>query len=85
MTRPIMASGLSTITRGGGKMTSFHMYGNNLRTQAEILEKLITLDFTVIAPGHGHPQTYSTNDTLLDQKQKDLQVALDDMMVSRRW
>mmetsp|Transcript_405 Transcript_405/g.1115 ORF Transcript_405/g.1115 Transcript_405/m.1115 type:complete len:423 (-) Transcript_405:1073-2341(-) len=71
-------------TRGGGKMTSFHMYGNNLRQQSETLQKLVELDWSVIAPGHAHPHVYNGGDKD-EQRVKDLQVALEDMAVSRRW
>lgn len=39
-------------------MTGFPCYGHDRKLQARTLEKLIDLDFTVVAPGHGHPRDY---------------------------
>ena len=76
-------------TRNGGKMNGFPMYGNNLRVQAETLEKMLGYEWDVIAPGHGHPRNYLDVSQDKNQRQQarqaDLQVALDDMTVSRRW
>ena len=75
--------------RDGGKMTGFGRYGNDLRKQAKTLEELLKLDWDVIAPGHGHPRDYRHSDNTTDsrklRRQEELKVALDDLMVSRRW
>mmetsp|Transcript_21205 Transcript_21205/g.27388 ORF Transcript_21205/g.27388 Transcript_21205/m.27388 type:complete len:392 (-) Transcript_21205:213-1388(-) len=76
-------------TRGGGKMSGFPMYGNDLRTQADTLRKLVQYDWHVIAPGHEHPRNYhhlSDDEQVIQQyRHQDLQMALDDMALSQRW
>jgi glyoxylase-like metal-dependent hydrolase (beta-lactamase superfamily II) len=42
-----------------GQMTGFPRYGNDRQKQAQILSALLDLDWTVIAPGHGHYRDYS--------------------------
>ncbi|GAX10731.1 hypothetical protein FisN_14Lh251 [Fistulifera solaris] len=39
-------------------MTGFPRYGHDRKLQAKMLEKLIAVNFTVVAPGHGHPRDY---------------------------
>jgi len=52
-------------TRGGGRMSAFPRYGNNLRTQGETIGKLVAMNddnkaWSVVAPGHGHKRDYTT-------------------------
>jgi glyoxylase-like metal-dependent hydrolase (beta-lactamase superfamily II) len=49
-------------TRGGGQMTGFPRFGNNLQTQAQSLKNLLHLQWDIVAPGHGHPRDYTQND-----------------------
>jgi glyoxylase-like metal-dependent hydrolase (beta-lactamase superfamily II)/ferredoxin len=39
-------------------MTGFPRYGHDRKLQAKTLEKLLDVNFTVVAPGHGHPRDY---------------------------
>ena len=77
--------------RGGGKMTGFPRYGDDLRTQARSLQYLQQLDWEIIAPGHGHPRDYRQvvnasvdAKTVREKQEEELQIALGDM-VSKRY
>ncbi|KAL7556506.1 hypothetical protein ACA910_000969 [Epithemia clementina (nom. ined.)] len=70
--------------RSGGKMTAFPRYGNNLKMQAETLQKLLHLDWKIIAPGHGHPRDYREEQNYRLSREEEMQVALGDMVAARR-
>jgi len=65
-------------TRDGGRMTGFGRYGNNRRQQAETLASLLALDWTVIAPGHGHPRDYRELET--SARKADVIIAQEDLV-----
>jgi glyoxylase-like metal-dependent hydrolase (beta-lactamase superfamily II)/ferredoxin len=73
-------------TRAGGSMTGFPRYGHSLRTQSETLQRLLQLEWDVVAPGHGHPRDYrGVNDKRVVQA-RELQVAQEELISSsRRW
>ena len=66
-------------TRGGGHMTGFPRYGNNLKVQTEILQNigLLADEWNVIAPGHGHPRFYGDCDN--KRKIAELDIAIDEL------
>jgi glyoxylase-like metal-dependent hydrolase (beta-lactamase superfamily II) len=70
-------------TRDGGRMTGFGRYGNNLRTQAETLSKMLELDWEVIAPGHGHPRDYRGDS--FNARKEEMEGAIEDLALSARW
>ena len=71
-------------TRDGGHMSGFPQYGNNLRTQAEIIQKLVRdVEWDLIAPGHGISRDYRGREAAA--KEVELQGALDDLAAARRW
>lgn len=77
-------------TRHGGHMSGLPRYGHNLRQQAHTLEKLVELDWDVIAPGHGHPRDYRVSKEKKDQKShqsQEMKVALDELVggAARMW
>jgi glyoxylase-like metal-dependent hydrolase (beta-lactamase superfamily II)/ferredoxin len=65
-------------TRGGGRMTSFPRYGNDRTQQSQILPLLAELDWSLVAPGHGHIRDYSvsTPQTTKDQRLADMEPAI---------
>jgi glyoxylase-like metal-dependent hydrolase (beta-lactamase superfamily II) len=66
-------------TRGGGHMTGFHQYGNDLGQQSEILQQLLKLDWQVIAPGHGHPRDYRNVKGDKSVRKQEMRQVLDEM------
>jgi glyoxylase-like metal-dependent hydrolase (beta-lactamase superfamily II)/ferredoxin len=76
-------------TRNGGQMTAFPRYGNNLRTLANSLTGLLSLDWHTIAPGHGEVRDYSNHngsaDDVKELQRAEMQTAVEEMMSSGRW
>jgi len=75
---------LAWTTRLGGRMTGMGRYGNDLQVQVDTLERLLDLDWQIIAPGHLHPRDYRSIVGTDKQKsiQKDeLSIAMDDLLV----
>lgn len=74
----------SYTTREGGHMTGFPRYGNNSKQQANTLPQLLTLDWHLIAPGHGHVRDYTllTDDesSLKELQKQDMQPALRELL-----
>jgi len=66
-------------TRDGGRMTSFPRYGHDHGLQSQILPLLAKLDWSLVAPGHGHVRDYSPTTTSLEQRLEDMQPALDEL------
>jgi glyoxylase-like metal-dependent hydrolase (beta-lactamase superfamily II) len=69
----------SFTTRGGGKMTGFPRYGNNLSQQAVTLKRLLQLEWDIIAPGHGHPRDYTLETDKDNLKVQEMEQALLDL------
>ena len=66
-----------------GQMTGFPRYGNNRVEQARVLPLFLDLDWTVVAPGHGHYRDYSNISNKEDRKkvqQQEMQAALDELV-----
>jgi glyoxylase-like metal-dependent hydrolase (beta-lactamase superfamily II)/ferredoxin len=73
-------------TKAGGQMTGFPRYGNSLRTQSETLQRLLQLDWDVVAPGHGHPRDYRGVADQRAVQARELQAAQEELQSSgRRW
>jgi glyoxylase-like metal-dependent hydrolase (beta-lactamase superfamily II)/ferredoxin len=53
-------------------LTGFPNYGNDLRLQKEIVQKIEKLPWDVVAPGHGHARDYTAKG---DMRSKELQDA----------
>jgi glyoxylase-like metal-dependent hydrolase (beta-lactamase superfamily II)/ferredoxin len=64
-------------TTNGNTMTGFPRYGNLLLQQATTLQQLLTLDWTLVAPGHGHPRDYRNDDFIM--RAEEMQVAIDEL------
>lgn len=62
-----------------GRMSGFPRYGNNLRLQAKSLEGLLTIDWDVVAPGHGHPRDYRQHANKENLKRIEMDEALMDL------
>ncbi|GAX22615.1 hypothetical protein FisN_14Hh251 [Fistulifera solaris] len=58
-------------------MTGFPRYGHDRTLQAKTLEKLLDVNFTVVAPGHGHPRDYRGMD--LQRRNEELLPALKEL------
>lgn len=54
-------------------LTGFPRYGNNQRLQKTVLDKMETLHWQVVAPGHGHARNYTDKET--NMRKKELQEA----------
>jgi glyoxylase-like metal-dependent hydrolase (beta-lactamase superfamily II) len=67
--------------------SGFPRYGNDLKLQADVLRRFLNLDYSFVAPGHGHPISYLEDDDvqLKRRKQKqDVENAVDELVGSRR-
>jgi len=71
--------------RDGGHMTGFPHYGNDLRQQSQTLEKLLELDWDLIAPGHGHSRDYRSESDKKTAQKKEMQRAMEEMMSYSSW
>ena len=64
-------------TQRTGTLTGFPRYGNNLKVQATTLQQLSLLDWTVVAPGHGHARVYQEEKDGEGNKDSDAEQPLD--------
>jgi glyoxylase-like metal-dependent hydrolase (beta-lactamase superfamily II) len=79
-------------TRGGGRMSGFPQFGNDLKLQSRVLPKLLEFDWQVVVPGHGHVRDYTTTTTTLveedvqrsieEQRREEMQPAIQEL---ERW
>jgi len=65
-------------TLNGGHMTGFPNYGDNLKVQAQSLNKLKKIRWDTIAPGHGHPRDYRNLGSNM-KKNEEIQIAIDEL------
>jgi len=77
-------------TSQGGHVSGFPPYCRNEEQQVNTLQKLLALEWDVIAPGHGHPRDYRTiNDgDRKSVKSEEMKVALEELVrrsTQRRW
>lgn len=74
-------------TRNGGSMSGFPRYGNDLHRQANVLKKLLGIGdrWDLIAPGHGQSRDYSSEEGKAKLKELEMEIALDDLKLSRKW
>ena len=66
-----------------GQMTGFPRYGNNRVEQARVLPAFLDLDWTVVAPGHGHYRDYSNIPNKEERKKvqrQEMQAAIDELV-----
>jgi glyoxylase-like metal-dependent hydrolase (beta-lactamase superfamily II)/ferredoxin len=64
------------------KMTGFPRYGNNRQIQAQILPKLLDLDWSLLAPGHGHYRDYSmisNREERRKRQQQEMEAAIEEL------
>ena len=57
-------------------LTGFPRYGNNRREQMTTLERMETLDWDVVAPGHGHARSYGGRRDLRAKEMQDAKTEL---------
>lgn len=62
------------------RMSGFPRYGNNLSLQAISLERLLQIEWDVVAPGHGHPRDYSAEPEKNDLRRKEMNEAIQDLL-----
>mmetsp|Transcript_2415 Transcript_2415/g.3569 ORF Transcript_2415/g.3569 Transcript_2415/m.3569 type:complete len:435 (-) Transcript_2415:11-1315(-) len=61
------------------RMSGFPRYGNNLSLQAKSLERLLHIEWDVVAPGHGHPRDYSGELDKQELRRKEMKEAIQDL------
>ena len=61
-------------------LTGFPQYGNNRLQQAETLQWLKDLDWTIVAPGHGHVKNYGNHQhSLSSSRNQELEDAIQEL------